>query len=65
MIDLVDCISVKVIHNFQRFLSQSFQHADDKTRKRNSMEINTTDEAICMYGESSQDIEGWIGAVER
>mmetsp|Transcript_16320 Transcript_16320/g.24590 ORF Transcript_16320/g.24590 Transcript_16320/m.24590 type:complete len:139 (-) Transcript_16320:149-565(-) len=51
MIDLVDCISVK--------------SAEAKTRKRNALEISTSNEVIYMYADSEREKDGWIGAIGK
>jgi hypothetical protein len=81
MIDLVDCVSVKVsltLHtidvlrpDFDKYCSFTYfniitlQSAETKARRRNALEVSTNDETYLMFAETEKEKDDWIGAIGR
>ncbi|CBK20961.2 uncharacterized protein [Blastocystis hominis] len=44
---------------------QTVKSADEKTHKKHSIEVSTTEQTYYMYASSEKDKDEWIGAIGR
>ena len=44
---------------------QTVKSADEKTHKKHSLEVSTSEQTYYMYADSEKDKDEWIGAIGR
>lgn len=69
MIDLIDCISVKVsefqFNSFFNLIFSFIQSAEGKSKKKNAIEIRLKEETFQVYSSTERERDEWIGQIGR